>query len=448
MATGTAPRRVIVVGAGFAGLACAHALLRAHVDATLLEARDRVGGRAWTLHDFADDWPVEAGAMMIHGSEASIHRWAKEFGLEVRQTPSLRGGRIFLDGRMRSTVNLGLRHARSAWQMERTLPRAIERYRGPDVDLRTFLARQRATPLAKDLTARSYGSIDAAEPELISVRGLADEANVATGGLPWANYTVEGGIESIAVRRASELGDRVRLRRHVRRIEWSPEGVRIGADSPEGPEEYAGDAAVVAVPLGVLRAGSIGFVPDLPPSKVEAIRAIGMGHANKVLLRFDEAARPTILGKAVFMVPRTGDWYFFPYHGVPGAPVIMEGFLGGRRAKDIAGLPEREVIDEVLGLFEEMVPRFDVRAHVTAARVIDWTSDPLCLGGYTFPAIGGGREVRRRLAEPLDGVLFFAGEATQAEGNHATLHGALDSGERAAKEVLADLETRAARTAG
>lgn len=431
---------MIVIGAGIAGLSCAHTLHRADIPVTLLEARDRVGGRAWTLHDFAEGWPVEAGAVMIHGSEVSIHKWVSEFRFRVRKAPSLRGARIFLNGRLRSIVGFGLAHARTAWQMERTLPRAIEGYRGPDMDLRTFLERQRATRLAKDLTARSYGNIDAAEPEEISVRGLAEEANVATGGLPWANYQVKEGIDAIAKRRARELGSRVRLRRRVTKIEWSPPEVRVQAESPEGPEVYEAAAVVVAVPLGVLKANAIAFVPELPEAKLEAIRAIGMGHANKVLLRFDEAARSAKLGKVVFMVARTGDWYFFPYHGVPEAPVIVEGFLGGRRAKAVAGRIETDVIEEVVGLFEEMVPGFDVRAHLTSARVIDWTSDPFCLGGYTFPAIGGGREVRRRLAEPHDGVLFFAGEATHYEGQHATLHGALDSGERAAREIIGTLQ--------
>ena len=407
---------------------------------TVLEARDRVGGRAWTLRDFADGRPVEAGAMMIHGSEASIHKWAGEFGLEVRRTPSFRGGRIFYGGRLQSTVGFvlhGLSRIRTAIQMERTLPRAIERYHGPDMSLRDFLASQKATPLAKEFTARTYGSIDAAEPEELSVRGLAEESNVATGGLPWANYQVSEGIEEIAVRRAKELGDRVLLRRRVTRIEWSGPRVRVQAESPTGDERYEADAVVVTVPLGVLKAGDIAFDPPLPEAKRQAIEALGYGHVNKVLLLFDEAARATPLGKAVFLARMEGDWYFMPYHGVRDGPVVLEGFIGGRRAKEIAGRPEREVVEQIVRLLEEMIPGFDVRGHLKAARVIDWSSDPLSRGGYSFPAIGGGIEVRRRLAEPLGGVLFFAGEATHFEGEHATLHGALDSGERAARELLA-----------
>lgn len=433
---------VLVLGAGFAGLACASALRRARVDVRVLEARDRVGGRVWTLRDFADGAPIEAGAMMIHGRHAAVHRWASEFRLSTRLVPMLRGGRIFDGGRLRSTLGFalgGLDRIRTVLEMQRSLPRAIERYDGPDVTLAEFLVRRRASPRAARFVATMYGSINGADPGELSVRGLAEEALVSSFGLPWRNYQVLEGIQTIADRRARELGDDILLGRRVERVEWSPDGVRVHASGPEGPEVHAARAAVVALPLGVLKAGDVAFDPGLPEEKRQTIDVLGYGDVNKVLLVFDEAARATVLGKAVFLAKEEGDWYFLPYAGRRTGPVVIEGFLGGSRARAVAGRPESEVVREVLDVLSAMVPGFDFRRHLRAARFIDWTSDPFSRGGYSFPSLGGGLEARRRLAAPLAGVLFFAGEATHAGGEHATIHGAIDSGERAAGEVLAAL---------
>jgi monoamine oxidase len=298
-----------------------------------------------------------------------------------------------------------------------------------------FLREKRALPTATRFVGAMYGSVNAADPDEVSVRGLAEEANVASLGLPWANYQVLEGYEELAKRRAADLGDAIRLRRRVERVEWSVTGVRVRANGPHGPENHEAAAAVVTVSLGVLQDRAVQFAPDLPEAKQRAINAIGYGHANKILLVFDEGVRRTGLGKATSVATADGSWYFFPYYGRKDMPIVLEGFLAGRKAKDLAGRPETDVIDTVLKELEALIPRADLRAHLRVGRFVDWTSDPDVRGGYTFPRVGGGLEQRRILAEPLDGVLFFAGEATHFAGKYATVHGALDSGERAAHEV-------------
>ncbi len=437
--------KVVIVGAGFAGLACAHALKQAGVPSVVLEAKGRAGGRVRTEYDLLAGTPVEGGAMMVHGRDASVLRWIEEFGLTTKKVPEFRGARFFLKGKLRSALGIalsGLEPLRSSLQTMRKFPKAIAAYDGPDISLARFLEDRHALPTARRFVGAMYASINAADPEDVSVRGLAADANVESLGLPWANFQVVEGYARVAERRAATLGDAVRLRTRVRRIEWSRERVKIEATGPEGDLSLEAAAAVVTVSLGVLKANGIAFLPDLPEAKRTAIQALGFGHADKILLVFDEGVRRTVLGKATSVASAEGSWYFFPYFGRKDVPVVLEGFLSGRRARALSGKPEAEVVDDALRELERMVPRVDLRSHLKAARYVDWSADPDVLGGYTYPKVGGGVDQRRALAEPVDDVLFFAGEATRPAGDYATVHGALDSGVEAANKVRESLRRR------
>ncbi len=436
---------VVIVGAGFAGLGCGHALKRAGIPFVIVEAKDRVGGRVRTEYDLLQGWPIEGGAMMVHGSDASVLEWIQEFGITTKKVAQFRGARFFLKGRLRSALGValsGLEPFRSSLQTMRKFPKAIARYDGPDTTLDRFLEERHALPTARKFVGAMYASINAADPEEVSVRGLAEEANVESFGLPWANYQVVDGYGQVAERRAMSLGDAIRLRTRVRRITWSSEGATLDAIGPSGDELIEASAVVVTVSLGVLQAKTIEFVPDLPGRTRAAIEAIGFGHADKILMVFDAHMRDTVLGKTTSIASTMGSWYFFPYHGRDDLPIVVEGFLSGKRAVQLSILSEREVVDEILREFETMTHRADLRSHLLAARYIDWTADPDVRGGYTFPKIGGDIAQRRVLAEPVDDVLFFAGEAARTAGDYATVHGALDSGIHSAGLVQEALKRR------
>ena len=430
------PDRVLVIGAGIAGLACARALVRDEVDVLVLEARDRVGGRLWTLRDLADGRAVEAGAMMVHGRHASVHGWLRELRIPAERVPMFGGGRFVFRGRLRRMSSLLFAAPGLAVQVMWRLPRAIDAYRGPDVTLAQFLEARQLPPEVRRLVGMMYGGVNATDPSALSVRGLAEEASRSGSGVPWRNYWIRDGFDAVATRRAAPLRDRIRLGVRATRIEWSPGRVRVHAEGPRGPEVHEGRAAVVTVPLGVLKAGDLAFDPPLPEAKRRAIRAIGFGDAVKVLLAFDPALRRTPMGRAVFLADEDLGFFFLPYHGERGGPVILEGFIAGERARAFAGKSESQIIDAVLAGLGRMAPGADLRALLRRARAVDWAADPFSKGAYSFPAVDGGLDTRRALAAPLGDSLFFAGEATDFHAEYATVHGALNSGERAALEVL------------
>lgn len=436
---------VVIVGAGFAGLGCADALQHAGIPFIVLEAKDRVGGRVRTEYDLLEGRPIEGGAMMVHGSDASVLRWIQEFGITTSKVPEFRGARFFLKGRLRSAIGValsGLEPLRSSLQTMRKFPKLIAKYDGPDITLDRFLEERHALPTARRFVGAMYASINAADPEDVSVRGLAEEANVESFGLPWANYQVVEGYAKVAEGRARALGDAIRLRTRVRQIEWRKGGATVLVQGPGGEQRIEARAVVVTVSLGVLQAGGIAFTPALPAQMQAAIDAIGFGHADKILLVFDASLQHSVLGKATSIASAEGSWYFFPYHGRPDMPVVIEGFLSGKRAVRLSGRPESEVVGDILHELETMTRRTDLRSHLRAARYVDWTADPDVRGGYTFPKVGGGIDQRRVLAEPVDDVLFFAGEAARTAGDYATVHGALDSGIEAAGRVRKALATR------
>ncbi len=438
---------VVIVGAGFAGLACAHALHQAAIPFVVLEAKDRVGGRVRTEYDLLGGHPVEGGAMMVHGRDASVLRWIEEFGLTTKKVPEFRGARFFLKGKLRSALGIalsGLEPLRSSLQTMRKFPKAIASYDGPDISLARFLEERHALPTARRFVGAMYAGINAAEPEDVSVRGLAADANVESLGLPWANFQVVEGYGQVAEKRAKSLGDKVRLRTRVRRIDWRKGGATVHAQGPDGEHPLEARAVVVTVSLGVLQARAIEFAPELPDRTRAAIDAIGFGHADKILLVFDKALQRSVLGRATSVASAGGAWYFFPYHGNKDMPVVIEGFLSGKRAVQLSGKREEDVVEETVGDLETLTRIRGLKEHLIAARHVDWTADPDVRGGYTFPKVGGDIGQRRALAEPVDGVLFFAGEAARAAGDYATVHGALDSGIHAATLVQQALQARAA----
>lgn len=244
------------------------------------------------------------------------------------------------------------------------------------------------------------------------------------------------GLDRIATRRAEELGDRILLNTRVDLIEWSRKKVRIHAFSPNGESSQEGVAAVVTVPLGVLKAGDVIFDPPLPDEKQRSIDTLGYGDVTKVILCFDAAVRRTVLGKSVFLAHEDSGFFFLPFYGIKQAPVVVEGFLAGRRARELFDRPEEDVVRETIKMLAQMMPTLDLNSRLQRAWVVDWKLDSFSRGAYSFPSMAGGLDARRRLAAPVDDTLFFAGEATNYDGEHATIHGALDSGGRAAREVL------------
>ena len=206
-------------------------------------------------------------------------------------------------------------------------------------------------------------------------------------------------------------------------------GVRL--DTSKG--EIHARQALVTLPLGVLKRGSVAFDPPLPDVKQHAINALGSGRLDKCVLRFKRCFWDEEAHFIVHVDNDRGRWSeFFNLMPSTGAPILV-GLAGGAFAAEIETWPDGAVVgsamDVLRGIYGAAVP------EPSSWQITAWSRDPWSLGSYSFHAVGSGPEQRRALAEPVDGRLFFAGEAT-AERGYQTVHGALLSGLREADRIL------------
>jgi monoamine oxidase len=235
-----------------------------------------------------------------------------------------------------------------------------------------------------------------------------------------------GGYDQVPKALASGLD--VRLSHVVSKVERGDFGVRVTTDHGV----FEADYAVVAVPLGVLKKGSIEFVPALPQQKQRAIAALGMGVLNRVYLRF-----PRVFWEkdahGFGVIPRRRDEWteyvnFFPFVREP----VLLCFNSGRFAREVEALSDEQTVAGMMqtlrGVFGDDIP------EPTAVLVTRWSQDPFAYGSYSYMAVGATPADVEALAAPEDDTLFFAGEATESE-HAATVHGAILAGRRAADEI-------------
>lgn len=213
----------------------------------------------------------------------------------------------------------------------------------------------------------------------------------------------------------------------------------IGPDG--GLEEFGGKRAVVTLPLGVLKAETVAFDPPLPDEKREAIRRIGFGDALVVQLRLGGGNLGRRLGDFGILWGETASTFHRPFVALRGSPDVLTAFTVGWAARQRHALEDAELVSETLEELRSILPSGVDPGTPEAWAIGRWTSDPHVRGGYSFLPPDAGLAHRRALAAPVDGVIFFAGEATHHGGEAATVHGAIETGHRAADEVLRSLRT-------
>jgi monoamine oxidase len=221
----------------------------------------------------------------------------------------------------------------------------------------------------------------------------------------------------------------VATRQRVTGIAWDRRGVIVTTTS----SRFTGSHVLVTVPLGVLAAGSIAFSPGLPEGAASAIAGLGSGSLNKVFLRFNEVFWDSDVDW-IELVPGAGPaWVeWVNLSRVTGQPVLL-AFAAGDLGRQVDDQTDAAVVKSAMSALQSMYGP-DVPAPVDW-RITRWGSDPYAAGSYSFNAVGSDPEMRDALATPIDGRLFFAGEATD-RWYFGTVHGAYLSGVRAAQDIL------------
>lgn len=441
----TSASDVLIVGAGAAGLAAAQSLTAAGCRVTILEARNRIGGRIFTHPASTPEAPIELGAEFVHGRPPEIFHLAQPSGLKLDE----------LRGQFWYTQNGQLCQDEFPSQRSPVFDR-MEKYRGPDLSFRRFLDECCADlPTQEKLWATAYvEGFHAANTELISLRSIV-EGEKAEGQIDGdRQFRLAQGYATLveAMRRAIDPAlCQWRLQHVVSGVRWQPGQVVVESHSPAGAGSALcrAECALITLPLAILQLppqtpGAVRFIPPLD-MKQEALSQLAMGSAVHLTLLFREAfwrhaaltGTPKGLGGMLFLFSHN-PWFPTWWSKLPSAAPVLTAWCAGPRAQQYCGQPafllEQRALEALGAILRR--PAEDIAPRLLASYVHDWQADPFCRGGYSYVMTGGAAQAQRQLAAPVARTLFFAGEATNSQGHHATVHGAIASGYRAAAEIL------------
>ncbi len=435
---------VIVLGAGAAGLSCAHELVSSGIGCLVLEARHRVGGRIASVYDDRFPVPVELGAEFVHGFPPQSSAWIRRLELATYEVPDrhvwARRGKFrdmpefwesldrALSGRSRLSGLFGL-PAR-------------------DRSFAAALQRKWMSPRKKRLARAFVEGFHAADPARLSQNALDAETRAAAGTegsralklLPGYSALVGGMLER------TERADpglpegrplfELRLGFLAQKVSWDRGRVEVeGIDRQGRTQRVEARSLVSTLPVGPLR--SLEFSPRLE-RKEAAARPILSGSVMKLTLVFDDAFwTRTSLGHDLSFLHTPQRYFPTWWSSSPFLWPVLTAWTGGPAADDLVGLTKNELVRvacESLGWALAMSPS-SICSRVRDARYHDWRSDAYSQGAYSYLEKGGA-DAPARLAEPVEGTLHFAGEATESAGIAGTVEAALRSGARAAREII------------
>ncbi len=430
---------VIVLGAGVAGLTAARLLGEAGLRVLLLEARNRIGGRVWTIHS-SEGVPVELGAEFIHGRPRNIFEAARAAHLELREFTGPQW--VQVDGKLQPSDNFFARVQSVMARMDS---------RPPDHSFAKFLDDYEGEEEAKLWGLEYVEGFHGAIAERISVHSLVLSRKAEQAVEGDRSFRLSGGYaELLGAMQAALPAALVQLRLNttVQAVDWGRHQVRIHALSNGEPVEFTAPRAIVTLPLGVLQAphgalGAVSFEPALE-EKQSALLLLCMGQAIRVSLIFRDrwwerievgGYGPGALRDMSFVFSHQ-EWFPTWWTRSTSAP-IFTGWAASRRGERLSGRPDGFIRDKALESLSAIfaVPRPTLEASLQGCYVHDWQSDPYARGSYSYVAVDG-ENAQSELAASMDDTLFFAGEATNTEGHHGEVHGAIATGERAARQIL------------
>lgn len=430
---------VVVIGAGVAGLAAARELAGEGLRVIVLEARGRIGGRIHTIGDPGDPLPVELGAEFI---DVPGHAWdalRAAGGTAYRSTGGMWEVR---DG------------AAEPLDMEAVTGRVLDRLDpppDPDRPFRAWLDEQQGiAEHERALTLRYVEGFHAADPDRVGIHWIAQTTgDSAGGGGPFRYHPLPGfGRVAEGLRAALSATCELRLNTVVTEVRWGGDGVKVRCRSGLGQEmpPVRGRRALVTLPVGVLQAdagqpGAVRFIPEIESTR-RAAAALAMGEVVKVVLRFGESLLERRL-RFREDEGATGEHAFFLTDGPfpawwtasPMCAPRLTAWAGDGAAQRLreTGDPASAAMDALARMLA--VDRSEVEKELEAWHHHDWHADPFSRGAYTWvPA--GALWAQSALGAPVEDTLFFAGEATATGGMNGTVEGAIESGLRAAREIL------------
>ncbi len=429
---------IIIIGAGAAGLYCAKELINAGHQVTIVEARDRAGGRIYTVKDDRFPLPVELGAEFVHGDLALTKQLLKEAEAESYKTKGAlwrsQNGRFvqqedFIEG------------------IEEVIKRLKEL---PfDISVAEFLDQHFSGEQYVELrkTLRSFvEGYDAADSTMASSFALLQELL----GEDDTQYRVKGGYVKIVdylLNEVTQRGGRLHFQSIVKEIRWKKGYVEL---IDQSNKSFSAKKLVITVPLGVLQVATqetaqIRFSPSINEVQ-QAINSLGFGSVIKIILNFDEPAWKIATNNDA--VKKNDPGFIFSdaviptwWTQLPEQNCMITGWVGGPKAV----LLQQETDDVLVDLALEslaaifQIPLQSLQSKLTGSCIHNWSRDEFSRGAYSFETVHS-KKAKATIATPIEDTIYFAGEACYEGPDSGTVEAALVSGQAAARRLLESIE--------
>ncbi|THF95547.1 hypothetical protein TEA_013563 [Camellia sinensis var. sinensis] len=421
---------VIVIGGGFAGMAAARALHDASFQVVVLESRDRIGGRVHT--DYSFGFPIDLGASWLHGvcKENPLAPLIGRLGLPLYRTSG--DNSVLYDHDLESYALFDMDGNQVPQDLVKKIGEAFE-----SILKEAYKVRQN---YSEDMSIlRAISIVFERKPEL-RLEGIAHKV------LQWYLCRMEGWFAADADTISLKCWDQEELlpgghglmvRGYLPVINTLAKGLDIRLNhrryngvkvTVEDGRSFIADAAIVTVPLGVLKSNTIKFEPRLPEWKESAIADLGVGIENKIVLHFENVFWPNVEFLGVVAETSYGCSYFLNLHKATGHSVLVY-MPAGKLALDIQKMSDEAAASFAFKQLKKILPDASAPIQYLVSR---WGMDENSLGSYSYDAVGKPHDLYERLRIPVDN-LFFAGEATSVD-YPGSVHGAYSTGLMAAED--------------
>lgn len=404
--------KVIIIGAGAAGLYAAYILKSKGINFQILEASSKYGGRLGKLTGFAN-FPIDTGAQWLHGKNS-----------------------ILGDLITKSNTTITLDDSETKYwfnnQLVNSLPQNTDIFEGdnlPDISYKDYALQKGLGNEYKYIVENIAGDQGAAASRLSVFGNNQDEENWISGDDDFKFQ--ETFFDLFDKQIASEVKDKILLNTIVSKIDYSQSEIIITASNNR---LFNADKVIITVPIPILKSGDIQFIPTLKNEKTNAFSKIGMDAGMKVFLKFsNKFFDQNIIGGAICAA------YADDSIGKAQSDNILLAFIMGDQAAYLTALANDTAITNALLQELDLMYNGQATTSFIASHVENWTTNPFVKGAYSYSTVGMG-DARKIATQAISKKLYFAGEAMNINGHHQTVHGAVETGYREVMNILNDIK--------